>query len=197
MLVGLASCSVFAATTGSISGTVKDAQGAVVAGATVRLQNELTGVELTVQSDSSGFYNFPSIAIGTYDVSFEQSGFEKYTQTKVVIDVDTAQRIDAVLNVGSVPEKVTVISTEAQVDTEDAQIGDVISGQEMAEMPNGSRSYTDLLMLQPGTVNVSVSQYGTITPANSLNNGLILHWRRTRRAQRLPGQRSQHGGRIG
>ena len=173
ILVGLASSSLFAATTGSISGTVKDAQGAVVAGATVRLHNELTGVELTVQSDSSGFYNFPSIAIGTYDVSFEQSGFEKYIQTKVVIDVDTAQRIDAALNVGSVSENVTVISTEAQVDVTDAQIGDVISAQEMADMPNGSRSYTDLLMLQPGTVNVSVSQYGTITPANSLNNGLL------------------------
>ncbi len=142
MLVGLASCSVFAATTGSISGTVKDAQGAVVAGATVRLHNELTGVELTVQSDSSGFYNFPSIAIGTYDVSFEKSGFEKYTQTKVVIDVDTAQRIDAALNVGSVSENVTVISTEAQVDTTDAQIGDVISGQEMAEMPNAPIAHT-------------------------------------------------------
>jgi len=173
LLVGLACCSVFAATTGSISGTVKDAQGAVIQAATVQLRNEGTGVVLTVQTDSSGFYNFPSIAIGIYDVSFEKSGFEKFEQTKVVIDVDTDQRVDAELKVGSASEQITVVSTEAQVNTENAQIGEVLTATEMAELPNGSRAFTDLLMLQPGTVNVSVSQYSSITPNNSQNNGLL------------------------
>jgi hypothetical protein len=173
LLVGLASSPIFAATTGSISGTVKDAQGAVVQAATVQLQNEATGVVLTVQTDPAGFYNFPSLTIGIYDVTFEKDGFEKFVQTKVVIDIDTEQRVDAALKVGSTSEQITVISTEAQVDTENAELGDVITGKEMADMPISSRSYTDLLALQPGAVNISVSQYGSIQPDFNGNNGEI------------------------
>ena len=173
LLLGLATCPLFAATTGSISGTVTDAQGAVVVGATAQLRNELTGVVLTVQTDSAGFYKFPSLPVGIYDVEFQKSGFEKFEQTKVVIDIDTAQRVDAALSVGSTSEQVTVVSTQAQVDTENAQLGDVISGEEMAEMPISDRSYTDLLALQPGAVNISVSQYSTIQPDFTGNNGLI------------------------
>ncbi len=173
LLLGLATCPLFAATTGSISGTVTDAQGAVVVGATARLRNELTGVELNVQTDSAGFYKFPSLPVGVYDVDFQKSGFQKFEQTKIVIDIDTAQRVDATLSVGSTSEQVTVVSTEAQVDTENAQLGDVISGESMAEMPISDRSYTDLLALQPGAVAISVSQYSTIQPDFTGNNGLI------------------------
>lgn len=173
LCIGLAAQFAFAATTGSISGTVTDTQGAIVSGAHVELRNTLTGVIQSITTDSAGFYNFPSLSLGNYDVTFENAGFEKFVQTNVVIDVDTARRVDAALRPGSVQEQITVVSTEAQVNTENAQLGDVITGTEMAELPIGDRSYTDLLMLQPGTVNISVSQYGSITPANSLNNGLV------------------------
>src|SRR5580658_862837 len=151
LCIGLAAQFAFAATTGSISGTVTDTQGAIVSGAHVELRNTLTGVIQSITTDSAGFYNFPSLSLGNYDVTFENAGFEKFVQTNVVIDVDTARRVDAALRPGSVQDQITVVSTEAQVNTENAQLGDVITGTEMAELPIGDRSYTDLLMLQPGT----------------------------------------------
>ncbi len=62
----------------------------------------------------------------------------------------------------------------AQVDTRTNQIGEVISGREMADIPLNGRAYTDLLALQPGVVPFNVSQYGTISPSNSLNNGVLV-----------------------
>ena len=164
---------VFAATTGSISGTVLDGQGAVIQGTSVTLRNTLTGVGQTIMTDSAGFYNFPSLPVGHYSITFQKDGFEKFVQTEIVIDVDTARRVDANLTPGSVQEQVIVTSTEAQVDTESAQLGDVITGTEMADMPISDRSYTDLLALQPGAVAISVSQYSTIQPDFNGNNGLI------------------------
>lgn len=173
MVLGFASTAVFAAVTGSISGTVRDTQGAVLPGVTVRLQNVETGVAQTIVTDSAGFYNFPALPLGHYDVTFEKSGFGNYEQTNIVINVDTARRVDATLRVGSSHAKVTVTETQAQVDTVNAQMGEVIGAKEMTNLPLNGRAYTDLLALQPGVVPINVQMYGSLSPSNDLNNGLL------------------------
>ena len=160
--------------TGSISGTVRDSSGAVIPDVSVEARNTQTGVAQTIQTDSVGFYNFPALAVGQYDVSFEKSGFVAYRQTGLVIDVDTALRVDAVLQVGLQKQEVTVIAAAAQVDTRTQQTGEVISGTEMEDLPLNGRAYTDLLALQPGVVPFNLSQYGTLSPSNSLNNGVLV-----------------------
>src|SRR5436853_5819332 len=75
--------------TGSISGTVRDASGAVIPDVSVEARNTNTGVAQTLQSDSVGFYNFPALPVGKYDVSFQKRGFVTYKQTGLVVDVDT------------------------------------------------------------------------------------------------------------
>jgi len=65
-------------TTGNIAGTARDAQGAVIPGATVTVRNTLTGVEQKVDTDAVGFYNFPALAVGTYDLSLQKTGFRVY-----------------------------------------------------------------------------------------------------------------------
>jgi len=172
ILLGLASSCLFAATTGSISGTVTDPQGAVIPNTKVDLRDTLTGVIQTIVTDSAGFYSFPSLALGHYDVTFEKDGFEKFVQKDVVIDVDSARRVDATLKPGSVQEQITVTSTEAQVDTETAQMGEVITSKEISDIPLNGRAYTDLLPLQPGVVPIQTQMYSTITPSNSDNDGL-------------------------
>ncbi|MGB8479130.1 MAG: carboxypeptidase-like regulatory domain-containing protein [Acidobacteriaceae bacterium] len=107
-ILGLGTTAVFAAVTGSISGTARDTQGAVLPGVTVHLQNTLTGVVQNIVTDSAGFYNFPSLPLGHYDVTFEKSGFGKYEEADVVINVDTARRVDATLKVGANQQQVTV-----------------------------------------------------------------------------------------
>lgn len=169
---GLATGFAGAATTGSISGTVHDAQGAVVPRATVTLRNTLTGVVQTISSDDAGFYNFPTLPLGRYDITFQKTGFEKYSENGIVIDVDSQRRADATLNVGSVEQQVTVNATQAVVDTESPQMGEVITSKQIEDIPLDGRAYTDLLVLQPGVVPIQTQMYSTITPSNSDNDGL-------------------------
>lgn len=170
---GLATTFLFAAVTGSISGTVRDTQGSVISGVRVDALNADTGVIQTIQTDSVGFYNFPALAVGHYNVTFRKADFGEYQQTGLMINVDTALQVDATLKVGSQQQEVTVMATPVQVDTRTSQIGEVISSKEMTDLPLNGRSYTDLLALQPGVVPISVSQYGTLLPSNYLDNGLL------------------------
>jgi hypothetical protein len=164
----------FGKVTGSISGTVKDSTGAVIPGANVEARNVHTGVIETSVTDAAGFYNFATLPVGTYDVSVNKDGFTGYQEKSLVIDVDSALRVDAVLNVGGGKQEITVTAAAAQVDTQTNQIGEVIGSTEMANLPLNGRAYTDLLALQPGVVPFNVSQYGTLSPSNSLNNGVLV-----------------------
>ena len=78
LLVGLSPSLLMGVVTGSISGTVRDSSGAVIPAASVEARNTGTGVAQTLQSDAVGFYNFPALAVGQYDVTFQKSGFGTY-----------------------------------------------------------------------------------------------------------------------
>lgn len=171
-VLGIAT-SLFAQTTGSISGTVRDSQGLVVVDATVRVTNTETGVVSNTRSDTAGFFSVPALPVGHYEISFQKTGFSQYRKRGLVINVGSALLVDAVLQVGSVSEVVTVQAAAAQVDTRTVEMGEVIGSKEMVDLPLNGRAYTDLLALQPGVVPMSVSEYGSISPANSLNNGLL------------------------
>jgi hypothetical protein len=173
LILGFSATSAFAQDRGNISGTVVDPQGAIIPDATVQARNTGTNVIQTTQSDSAGFFRFPVVALGTYEVTITKTGFARFIKTNIVIDVDTAARADAVLKLGSTTEQVTVSTTEAQVDTENQQLGEIIGGQEMVDLPLDGRAYTDLLALQPGVLPYQVALFGAEEPANSLNNGLV------------------------
>jgi hypothetical protein len=172
-ILGLATSLVFAKVTGSISGTVRDAGAAVVPGVSVQLRSTDTGVVEVIETDSAGFYNFPAVPVGHYEITFRKTGFGDFKQTNLVINVDTSLQVDATLNVGAMQQQVNVTSTPVQVDTRTAQVGEVIGEKEMTNLPLNGRSYTDLLALQPGVVPIPVGQYGSLSPSNDLNNGLL------------------------
>src|SRR5208337_895817 len=136
--------------TASIAGTVTDASGAAIVGAAVTATNLETGIVQTLHTNQQGYYTFPSLALGHYDISVQQSGFAPFRETGVLLDVNSAVTVDVVLKVGDVKEAVTVSSTAAHVETTTTQLGEVISGHEMTGVPLVTRSYTDLLALQPG-----------------------------------------------
>lgn len=171
-LIGLA-LPALAKVTGSISGTARDSQGAVITGATVQVRNTETNVVQEVQTDSAGFYNFPALPVGHYEITFRKDGFSDYKKTELVINVDTALQADATLRVGAAAQEVSVEASPAQVETRSVEMGEVISGKEMVDLPLNGRAYTDLLALQPGVVPINVATYGSLSPSNSLNNGLL------------------------
>ena len=98
----------WAAITGSISGIVTDSTGAVVAGASVTAINTQTGVKTTVNTDSKGFYSLPVLDVGNYDLEISQTGFKTYRQTGLVINANSALKVDATLTVGTATEKIEV-----------------------------------------------------------------------------------------
>ncbi|HEY2458333.1 MAG TPA: carboxypeptidase regulatory-like domain-containing protein, partial [Candidatus Acidoferrum sp.] len=152
----------YASVTASISGTVTDASGAAVVGATVTVTNVETGVGTTQQTNGQGYYSFQVLPVGKYTISVQQKGFKEYQQTGLVLDVNQAAVVDVTLQVGQSTEKIEVSSAALQVDTANTQMGEVIEGKEMTDVPLVTRSYTDLLALQPGVAASSSGMNGAL-----------------------------------
>jgi Carboxypeptidase regulatory-like domain/TonB dependent receptor len=166
---------------GSISGTVTDSTGAVIAKASVTVTNVDTGVQQTVGSDEKGLYSFLNLPIGPYTLAVSVPGFRPYTRANIAIDVNSALLIDPVLEVGEKKESVEINDTSAQVETASSQLGEVITGTQMTAVPLNGRSYTDLLALQPGVAPVTsitsetVQDVGAsaLNPSGDLNPGTV------------------------
>ena len=144
-----------AATTGSISGTVKDPSGAVIPGATVTATNSATNVQTKTVSDDKGFYTFPSLPVGRYNVKVEEEGFGTQARNNLQVDANGALVADLTLEMAEKIEEVTVLENAAQVETASSQMGQVVTGTQMTSVALNGRSYTDLLALQPGIVPMS------------------------------------------
>jgi hypothetical protein len=164
---------IWASVTARVSGIIKDSSGAVVTGAEVTAVSEDTGVKAVTRSDAQGFYSFPSLAAGHYDIEVKQPGFRNYRQTGLTLDVNTALQVDVALQVGQQAVEVLVTGNAVQVETTNTQMGEVIGSKEMTSMPLNGRSYTDLLALQPGVVPVSSGQYTPLPVSGNLNAGSL------------------------
>jgi Carboxypeptidase regulatory-like domain len=176
LLVVIGSGIALASINGSISGVITDSSGAVISGATVVATNTETGVRTTLTTDSKGFYNFASLPIGTYNLEISQIGFRTFQEKQLVIDANSALRVDAVLQVGAINEKVEVSTDSVHVETESTQMGEVISGKTMTSVPLNGRAYTDLLALQPGVSPYTATDTQTPgisdrSPDGGLNSG--------------------------
>jgi len=150
----------FAGVTASISGTVKDASGASVPGATVTATNTDTAVYETQTSNAQGYYSFQSLPLGKYTIEFQQKGFKAYRQTGITLDVNSALLVDANLQVGQTNVVVEVTADALHVETVSSQMGEVIESKQMTDVPLISRSYTDLLALQPGVISQASGMTG-------------------------------------
>src|SRR5215472_13256781 len=158
----LLSATAFAGITGSISGTVTDPSGGVVAGASVTALNVETGVQSSTKTNAEGFYSFPNLPIGRYSIQVRATGFAELQETNLVLDVNAALRLDAKLKVATATEKVVISATAAQVDTQSTQMGELIGRKEMVTLPLNGRDWTELMALQPGVAPQDyVTQAGT------------------------------------
>jgi hypothetical protein len=159
---------IWAATGGSISGTVADHSGAVIQGAALRLINTAQQTLYRSVSDRQGLYSFPNLPVGHYDLTIEASGFTTQKNTSLVVDTDSAIRIDVSLAIGTQSDTVTVTGgTSVQVDTTATHLGEVVSSAQMTALPLNGRSYTDLLAIQPG-----VAPMSTLLPSSVIMAGV-------------------------
>ena len=155
----------------SVSGTVTDQQGAVVAGATVKLINDERAYSRTAVTSGNGSYAFSSVPPDTYRIEVEATGFKKTIQSNVVAPVDRVSTVNVVLELGAVTEVVNVAGggLESIVNTQDASLGNNFVSKQIQELPLQGRNVADLLSLQPG-----VTQGGEVTGARSDQANITL-----------------------
>src|SRR5258708_2421125 len=136
--------------TGTLQGTVTDPQGAAVPNAQVSIKNVATGEARTVTASSQGFYTAPELPVGTYDVTIKQPNFKTFISKHVELDASTTTTVNAVLQVGSVNEEVTVLASAIQVETNTGAVGNVVEGNEVRELPLNGSNFVELTQLAPG-----------------------------------------------
>ena len=136
---------------GTILGTVTDATGAAVPGATVTVRNVDTGLLRNTETQGDGSYRVPELPIGTYDVTVEKTGFQTSITNGVKVDVAAERHVDAALKPGEVQEKITV-SGEALplIEITNATLGGTLTQESVRDLPINGRDYTKLIYLNPG-----------------------------------------------
>lgn len=143
---------------GQVNGTVSDASGAIISGATVRLTNVGTKITKQTPTNSAGYFLFTNLLPGAYVLSVEQSGFKTETVNPFDIQVNQTLTQDIHLQVGSVTESVTVSTQAPLLQTSSAELGTVIAERAVQELPLNGRNFTQLLILTPGITPVSTAQ---------------------------------------
>src|ERR1700733_3957624 len=157
--------------TGQVLGTVQDQQGAAIAGALVTLTNSDDNVSLTQHTDTRGAFQFASIRIGRYTLSAEASGFEKVTQTDLVVNIQHSYVASLTLKPGSVQSTVEVTTAPAQLQTEDASVGNVVAAKTISDLPLNGRNYTFLAQLSAGVTQAQQDTRGLAANGGFSSNG--------------------------
>src|SRR5690242_16164372 len=136
--------------TGTISGVVSDPTGAVVANATVTITNVATGLARTATTSEIGEYSAPDLPNGTYRIVVKAPNFMESVVEKVEVHVASTALVNVQLKIGSASEQVTVEANAIQVQTDSAQLGEVVLGQQVKDLPLNGRNFVQLTQLQPG-----------------------------------------------
>ncbi len=137
--------------TGTLVGVVHDATSAVIPGANVSVVNKSTGAVYSVVAGSEGEYEVPALHTGTYKITAEHSGFSTAVADNITVSVGERQRIDLTLQVGQSATTVEVSGVALQLETENSEREQTVSGYQTAALPLVSRNFTDLLGLVTGS----------------------------------------------
>jgi Carboxypeptidase regulatory-like domain len=138
--------------TGSITGTVTDPTGAVVAGAKVTATNVQTGVATPTVTNPSGIYSLHFLQIGQYKITVESSSFAPQSTSPFSLEVDQEAKVNVALKVGGTNSNVVVTDTAPILNTENATTGDTITAAAATELPLQSRNFSTLTLLVAGAI---------------------------------------------
>jgi hypothetical protein len=135
---------------GSFSGNIVDKAGSVVPGASVTVTAQSTGQVRAVKTDGAGHYDVPLLPFDTYNVRVDASGFESTESKDLQLHVDEARELDFTLTPGTVVTTVNVSGTAVAVETANASLGQVITAQEVSQLPLNGRDFVQLATLTAG-----------------------------------------------
>ena len=150
---------------GSLITVTQDTQGAVIPGATVVLTNTATNERREGVTAEDGTYRFVNLVPGTYRLEIELSGFQRYVRDQIVVNVQSTPRIEAVLQLGTLEETVSVTGEAPLLQTENASVGTVVGSRAVQELPLNGRNVLNLIAVAP-TVVPQGSSDGSLTGKN-------------------------------
>ncbi len=137
-------------TSGTITGTLTDPSGAVVPGATVSVVNERTGAAREAATNEEGSFSFPELEAGTYRISINKGGFKKLALKNVELHVADVTTLNLKMEVGTAAETVMVEASPIQVNTSTGDVSNIITGEQVRELPMNGRNFVQLTTLVPG-----------------------------------------------
>jgi outer membrane receptor protein involved in Fe transport len=158
MFVGASRLQAQSASTGALTGVVTDPSGGSIAGATVVATNRGTGQSRTATTDAGGSYKFSLLPPGDYSVKISATGFKTAEVPSITVNVTETPTLNRSLEIGATTQSVTVAETAVTVQTENATVGGLVSGDTVTELPLSTRNYTQVIDLSPGvTANVATA----------------------------------------
>jgi len=138
----------------------------VIPNATVTATNTATGVKYPTKSTATGDYFFPQLPVGTYSISVTASGFKTFAATGIVLNIDQEYVEPVKLEVGNASETLEVAADAVQVNTTDMQLNNIVTSQQMVELPLIGRNFTGLELTLPG-VQASSDRFGSYSASGS------------------------------
>jgi hypothetical protein len=166
---------------GSIAGTVRDPQGAVVPNATVTItETDKDVVIRTLKTTGGGDFSAPLLPVGHYSLTVEAAGFQKYVQTGITLNANDKLTFFPTLGVGTTSQTVEVQATATQVELQSAQEAGLVNGTQLRELALNNRNYEQMVLLMPGTSDSGNSDqffvgatapFGTNSPTFAMNGG--------------------------
>ena len=143
------------AQTATITGTATDTSGGALAGAKVQVTNTATGISQSVDTDAQGRYTVAALPVGTYDVQATLAGFQTVVHKGVTLSVGGTVVVDFSLPVGQVTQTVNVEAQVSRVQTESGEIGQLVSPEQMRDLPLNGRNFEQLITLAPGVATIA------------------------------------------
>lgn len=154
IILGLSLVSLAQELAATLTGTVTDPSGAVVASATVSVHNDDTGADVRdVPTSSTGSFNITNLPAGRYTVTVKNSGFQTYVAKDVILDVAEKHTLDVQLKTGKVGETIEVTAENTPIQTTTAEESGTVTGDQVRELALSNRNFEQLVLLQPGVSN--------------------------------------------
>ena len=179
LLLGWTGIAAAQVTTGTILGTVRDKSGSAIAGAQVTITETDKGTSQQLMTDDEGTYTVPFLIPGTYSVTVEKQGFRKQLRTGLTLQVDQKARVDVEMEVGDVSETTNIVAQVPLVHSDSAELGAVIEGRAVRELPLNGRNFATLVYIvpgiTPGQAGENLSGASTFNPRGASNFNALGH----------------------
>jgi hypothetical protein len=160
-------------TTGTILGTVRDNQDAVVPGAMVTIRNVQTNASRTLTTEGNGVYRFLNVPVGAYEVTVELAGFSKYVRSGITVAINQDAVVDVQIQPASVTESIEVRADSPIINTTNAEVGVRFDTTRMAELPvTNSRDVFAVALSAPGVSQLGSGQSAFASGTNFSSNGM-------------------------